>query len=98
MRARGTLDDAGNAVPPGPATPITARGVQPGASADVIALGHDGETVEYSVYFRPSPAQLTDEHELFVRGGWYPVRTHVWRSAYGTGRTGMVAVCLAERG
>ncbi len=98
MRLRGTLDDAGNAVPPGPATPITARGVEPGASADVIALGHDGEKVAYSVYFVPSPAQLTNAHELFVRGGWYPVRTHEWRSAYGTGRTGMVAVCEVERG
>ncbi|MGW5920833.1 hypothetical protein ACWFPY_17760 [Nocardia fluminea] len=98
LRLGGTTDDAGNAVAPGPATPITAIGVAPGASVDVLALGHDGEKVAYSVYFVPSPGQLTDEHELFVRGGWYPVRTYVWKSANGTGRTGMVAVCERGRG
>lgn len=98
MRLRGSRDDQGHAIPPGPESPITAYGVAPGASADVIALGHNGEDVEYSVYFVPAPAALTDEHELLVRGGWYPVRTHVWRSPRGTGRSGMVAVCKTGRG
>lgn len=97
-RRRGGFDDEGNAVPPGPETAITARAVEPGASEDVRALGHDGETVAFTVYFVPSPPSLTDAHELLVRGNWYPVRIHDWRSPYGTGRTGLVAVCSQGRG
>lgn len=98
MRLRARRDDTGASIPPGPSSPIAAFAVAPGASEDVIALGHNGEDVEYSVYFVPAPSVLTDEHELLVRGGWYAVRTHVWRSPWGTGRSGMVAVCQAKRG
>lgn len=100
VRTRAGVDDAGNATPAGPASPITARGVEPGASAFVLGLGHNGDQVAYTVYFVPSPPALVDgaPRELFVRGAWYPVRVHDWRSPYNTGRSGVVAVCELGRG
>ncbi|MGN2634622.1 hypothetical protein ACTD5D_39790 [Nocardia takedensis] len=98
MRRRGGFDDGGNATAPGPASWIIAHAVQPGTSEEYRDLGRDGETVEYTVYFVPAPPVLSDDHELFVRGAWYAVRTQDWRSPYGTGRSGLVAVCSAGRG
>ncbi|WP_280335477.1 hypothetical protein [Nocardia wallacei] len=91
----GGIDDDGNPVE-GTDTPLTARAVAPGATAEYVDRGRNGETVEYSVYFYPA-ADLTNDDELTVRGDRFAIQVEQWRSPYTT-RTGTVALCSTGKG
>ena len=78
-------------------TPLRARAIAPGASRRNIGLTRSGESIELTVYFSPAP-DLRDTDELEVRGQVFKVRTSEWRSAFGTGRSGMEAFAIIERG
>ncbi|WP_280393221.1 hypothetical protein [Nocardia wallacei] len=91
----GGMDDDGNPVD-STDTPLAARAVAPGATAEYADRGRNGETVEYSVYFYPA-ADLRNDDELTVRGDRYAIQVEQWRSPYTT-RTGTVALCSAGKG
>ncbi|WP_280265347.1 hypothetical protein [Nocardia wallacei] len=91
----GGLDGDGNPIPYTD-VPLTARAVAPGATAEYVERGRDGERVEVSVYFYPA-ADLNNNDELTVRGDRYRLQVEQWRSPYTT-RSGTVALCSFGRG
>jgi len=91
----GSMDDDGNPIP-STDTELTAKAVAPGATAEYIDRGRNGQRVEYSVYFRPA-VDLVNADELTVRGDRYLVQVEQWRSPR-TSRTGTVALCSRGEG
>ena len=77
--------------------PLHARAVAPGASQQHQALGRNGQTVEFTVYF-VGRTDLTDDDRLEIRGSTYDIRCLDWRSAYGTGRRGLVVLATRQEG
>ncbi|MEU1526359.1 hypothetical protein ABZ413_29600 [Nocardia rhamnosiphila] len=91
----GGMDGDGNPIP-STDDPLSARAVAPGATAEYVDRGRDGERVECTVYFYPA-VDLGNSDELTVRGVRYRMQVEQWRSPY-TSRTATVALCSAGRG
>ncbi|MET9286499.1 hypothetical protein [Nocardia beijingensis] len=91
----GGLDDDGNPVPWGDTT-LTVRAVAPGATAEYVDRGRDGDRVEFSIYHVPE-LDITNRDEVTVRGRRCRVQVEQWRSPH-TGRTGTVVLCSSGEG
>ena len=92
------FDDNGDPTPGGQTrTPLQARAIAPGASRRNVTVGRNGESTEHTVYFRPA-VDLTNDDEIEIRGELYKVRTALWCSAYGTGRSGLEVFAVLDRG
>lgn len=93
----GGFDENGDPVP-GDAAPVslTPVFVAPGATNEVDAVGRDGESVEYTVYFRRGEDVL-DGDELEIRGVRYRARIRDWVSPK-TGFGGLEVLATMRRG
>lgn len=78
-------------------TRLRAAAIAPGASSANARLARDGETIEHSIYFL-GRVDLTNEDQIEVRGELYSIRVLDWRSAFGTGRRGLVVMASKRRG
>jgi hypothetical protein len=96
IRGGGT-DDNNDPIPGETKTPLRARAVQPGGYSPSTQVGRDGSQTSYSVFFLPA-VDLVDTDRLEVRGEQFALHVEDWRSAYGTGRRGMVALCRLGKG
>ena len=99
QRVRALAYDENNDPLPDTGGPVdlTARAVEPGATAGFEEYGRNGEEIAYTVYFTKA-VDLTNDDDLIVRGDRYGVRIADWRSAFGTGRRGMVVFATLGRG
>jgi hypothetical protein len=75
---------------------LTAFAVAPGATEEYKDRGRNGDTVEYTVYFRPA-VDLVNDDEMTVRGDRFAVQVEQWVSPYSS-FTGTVALCTSGRG
>lgn len=91
----GGIDSDGNPIPWAD-HPLEVRAVRPGATAEYIDRGRDGDRVEYSIYTTPA-VDITNEDELTVRGQRCRVQVEDWRSPR-TSRTGTVVLCSRGKG
>lgn len=91
----GGMDGDGNPIP-STDIPLEATAVAPGATAEYLDRGRNGQRVEYSVYFYPA-VDLVNDDELTVRGDRYLMQVEQWRSPR-TRRTGTVALCSRGEG
>lgn len=96
IRHRGGGMDNDNNPRPWVDEPLRARAVAPGATAEYVDRGRDGQQVACSVYFWPA-VDLTGDDELTVRGERYRVQVEQWRSPRGR-RAGTVALCSRGEG
>lgn len=78
-------------------TLLRARAVAPGASRRNATTTRNGESIAMTVYFTPAP-DLRDDDELEIRGEVFKIRTARWESAFGSGRSGLEAFALIDRG
>ena len=91
----GGMDDDGNPVP-WVDTAIVVRAVAPGATAEYVDRGRNGQRVEYSIYTTPA-VDITNEDEVTVRDRRFLVQVEDWRSPR-TRRTGTVVLCSSGEG
>lgn len=91
----GGMDDNNNPVP-WVDHPLEVRAVAPGATAEYIGRGRNGDRVEYSIFTTPA-VDITNDDELTVRGRRFLVQVEDWRSPY-TSRTGTVVLCSSGEG
>ncbi|WP_054812102.1 hypothetical protein [Nocardia arizonensis] len=91
----GGHDDDGNPVPWGD-TAIAVQAIAPGATAEYVDRGRDGDRVEFTIYATPA-VDITDADEVTVRGQRCRVQVEDWRSPRTT-RTGTVVLCTRGRG
>ncbi|WP_025348087.1 hypothetical protein [Nocardia nova] len=91
----GGMDDDGNPIE-GTDIPMRATAVAPGATAEYVDRGRNGQTIEMAVYFYPA-VDFTGDDEITVRGTRFAAQAEQWVSPY-TGRTGTVVLCTTGEG
>lgn len=77
-------------------TPLTARGVAPGNTLPVLERAHNGEEIDYAVYFT-EPVDITDDDDLIVRGNRGTVRVKEWPSPFSS-KVGVQVNVTVKRG
>ena len=77
-------------------TTLAATAVAPGATAEYVGRGRNGQTIEMSVYFRTT-TDIANDDEITVRGTRFAAQVEQWVSPY-TQRTGTVVLCTAGEG
>lgn len=75
---------------------LTVHAIAPGASAEYVERGRDGDRIEFSIYHVPE-LDITDRDEVTVRGRRCRVRVEQWKSPH-TSRTGTVVLCSSGEG
>lgn len=95
-RHRGGGFDSDNNPLPWVDTSLTVLAVAPGATAEYVDRGRDGDRVEYSIYHVPE-LDITNRDEVTVRGRRCRVQVEQWRSPR-TSRTGTVVLCSSGEG
>lgn len=75
---------------------ITPWEMAPGTSAEFIALGRNGQDVQWTLYF-PLKTELTDDDCLEIAGTVYEIRVLTWRSRR-SGRGGLVVLATHREG
>lgn len=98
VRSDGGWDEDGNPiVVDTPVLELTPLGIAPGATNEVDALGRDGETVEFTVYFEHG-SDVLDGDELEIRGGMFRARVRVWRPQWDPTFGGLEVVAVSRTG
>lgn len=76
--------------------PLIPWDIAPGTSAEYVALGRNGDTVEWTVFF-PLRTDLTNDDLLEIAGDEYRIRLLPWQSRRSR-RGGLVVLASRKEG
>jgi hypothetical protein len=94
----GGFDENNDPVAVAPKVRLVAKAVQPGAYSASVQVGRDPSSYACSVFFVGAVDLDENTDRLEVRGEQYRIHIDDWRSAFNTGRRGMVALCRLGKG
>ncbi|WP_433658041.1 hypothetical protein ACQPW1_39720 [Nocardia sp. CA-128927] len=77
-------------------TALEVFAVAPGATAEYVERGRDGDRVDFTIYHRAA-LDITNRDEVTVRSRRCRVQVEAWVSPY-TGATGTVVLCSSGEG